>query len=107
VSNDAKTVTQLVYEHKSEYYTYFELRDLDTEKMTIIDLPVAHYPGYEDFSSSNYTDFLYEVDNSDCLQHVGSMEWRWIDYSWNTDTIVGKDKIKNFWSPIRITFSKP
>jgi hypothetical protein len=106
VSNDAKTVTQLVYDHKSESYQYFQLRELDTEKMTMIDVPVMHYPGYEDFSSLDYTNFLYGEENYDCVQHVSSMELRWIDYSWNTDISVGKDKIKDFWDPIRITFSR-
>jgi hypothetical protein len=109
VSSDAKTVTQLIFDYKTESYYYYDAvpRLTNTEKMIIVDIPVEHYPGYQDWGTgSTHDDFLYTVGNSECLQHVSSAEWRWIDRSWSEDWICTKANILRFWNPIQITFSK-
>ena len=106
VSKDAKTITQLDYDYKTESYYYFDAtpRLTNTEKMIIVNVPVEQYPGLQDWGGP-YTDFRYSVGNSECLQHISSMEWRWIDRSWSSDDIITKSNIVNFWNPIVVTFT--
>ncbi len=102
VSSDGKTILEIKTKSVSIYYRYYEWFETHTEEMNFTNIPIIHYPGYQDWGGE-YDNFLYQLDEDEALNHISLVKWTWEEKDEETKVY---SNIKDFWDPLMITFGK-
>jgi len=102
VSADGKTILELKTKYTAVYYSYMEWSETHTQEMNFTNIPMIHYPGYQDWGGE-YTNFLYELKEEEAKSHVSFVKWTWEEKDKSPHSF---DNIKEFWAPLQVTFRK-
>ncbi|RJP64511.1 MAG: PKD domain-containing protein [Ignavibacteriales bacterium] len=100
VSSDGKTILELKTKYTAVYYSYMEWSETHTEEMNFTNIPIIHYPGYQDWGGE-YSNFLYELKEDEAKSHVSFVKWTWEEKDKAPHV---NDNIKEFWAPLQVTF---
>lgn len=106
ISQDTKTLLTITYDLRNEYYRNFELDEVNTEKMTLTNVPQSIYPGYVNWGGDEYDYFQYELNEEQILAHTTFLEWHWTESSYAQETTITKSHIDDFWAPLIIKIFK-
>jgi hypothetical protein len=102
VSSDARTILEIKTKYVAIYYRYYELYETHTEEMNFTNVPIIHYPGYQDLGGE-YDDFQYRLEEDEAKAHVSLIKWTWEE---KDETPLVYSNLKDFWQPLIISFSK-